>query len=407
MLDLLSMVPYYTAHLCAALAAASDFDVQLYSTRYEHDPDIFRRMGIANRCGLHNASRLMPPGSLLCRVVKAIEYLLNLTALGFRILLHPPDVLHVQFLPLLERGLPLEQWFLALAKWRGVRIVHTVHNVLPLDAGHAQRAGFGKVYTLADRLICHDDAAAARIANEFDVSPRRVDVIPHGLLFSPRSATGAAALRARLGLTDGEVLIVLQGILRPYKGVLTLLKAWEQVRDCVPSARLAIVGSADPDLARKIRRVCRELGPAAGIHLDLRFVPLDEVENYLEAADILVYPYLEATTSGALMTGIQRGKPIVATQLPAFTGVLAHEFNALLVPPGKEGALAYALSRLAASPWLRARLASELVATGRKYPTWTKIAEQTLACYQSATAIAEQVARHALAAGHAGRRLGA
>ena len=51
-------------------------------------------------------------------------------------------------------------------------------------------------------------------------------------------------------------------------------------------------------------------------------------------AEILVYPYGEVTTSGALMTGIGYGKAIVATRLPAFEQLLHDGENALLVAYG-------------------------------------------------------------------------
>ena len=104
---------------------------------------------------------------------------------------------------------------------------------------------------------------------------------------------------------------------------------------------------------------------------------------YLDA-DVLVYPYGEVTTSGALMTGIGHGKAIVATRLPAFEQLLHNEENALLVNYGDVDALASILLRLIKDEPLRLRLGKSAKESHAKGYQWTDIASQTFDCYKSA-----------------------
>lgn len=82
------------------------------------------------------------------------------------------------------------------------------------------------------------------------------------------------------------------------------------------------------------------------------------------------------------MTGITFGKAIVASDLPAFQGLLRDGVNALLVRYGDVDSLTETLLRLIADERLRARLAQRQREI--ELPRWTEIARQTCDCYRAA-----------------------
>jgi glycosyltransferase involved in cell wall biosynthesis len=277
--------------------------------------------------------------------------------------------------------LPIEVWFLRLARSLRIKIVYTVHNVLPQDTGDKHRAAYRSIYRLADRLICHDQDAADRIMREFQVTPERISIIPHGPLLESPPANPLKA-RERLGLPTDRAVVLWQGIVRPYKGVSFLLDAWKVVQSYGDKAVLAVVGNGDDEILRSIRENVDSLGLRSSVKLDFRFVAVDELNDYYAAADVLVYPYREITTSGALMTGIGHGKAIIATRQPAFRHVLQDGQNALMVDYGNTRELADGLIRLISEPELRERLGVEARKSYVKGPQWSDIAMQTLSCYK-------------------------
>jgi len=386
MMDLLSIVPYYTGHLCAGLAQMEGVRVTLGSITYSHDRGFFRRQALRTDPGLLDLTwKLTAAPAWVRRVLKTAESLVNLAALALRFTVSRPDIVHVQFVPLVNYGLPVELWFLRFAQRLGIQLVYTVHNVLPQDTGDRHKARFQRIYEMADRLICHDAGAAGRLAVEFGIDPGRISVIPHGPLFDNAERLPAGS-RSRLGFTPGECVVLWQGILRPYKGVSFLLKAWRKVLDSGLDARLAIVGTGEPEVIRAVEEEVAALGLGESVRRDLRFVSFEELADYYQASDILVYPYGEITTSGALMTGIGYGKAIVATSLPAFSRVLTDGEDALLVPYGGVDQLARSLSRLISDPPLRRRLGTCLEARQTGAPRWPDISRRTMECYRSALA---------------------
>ena len=381
-LDLLSIVPYYTGYLSRDLQR-NGVDVRLASVTYHLDPGWFSSIGVPNRALLDTARWFRPEWPALRQPLKLFEYLCNLLALAGRLVFQRPDVLHVQFLPLVPRGVPFEMWLLKLARALGVRIVYTVHNVLPHDSSPALRERYRHIYQFADALIAHDEHARKKLFDEFQIPPAKVSVIPHGPLFDePPEAGSAARERARLGVAPEACIVVTQGIIRPYKGVPFLLDAWKKVAPKHPTAVLRIVGTGDDDVLDGIRQKVRDLGLEKSVLLDLRFLTVEEVRTCLDAADVLAYPYRDITTSGALLTGVNYGKAVVATALPAFQLLLEDNHNSLLVDYGNVDSLATALDRLISDRALRDRLGKTLSEAEFRSTGWREIAAATRECYQ-------------------------
>jgi glycosyltransferase involved in cell wall biosynthesis len=383
MLDLLSIVPYYTSALSAALLRTRGVDLELGAITYYLDRDCYRRQGVCFAPGVidlvSRSSHLSRP---LRRIAKTVEYLANLTRLWLQFRGDKHDLIHVQFLPLLLFGSSIELRFLRALRRQGVRIVYTVHNVLPHDASLNLRSHYAHIYNLADHLICHDVPSSGRLIEDFGQSPSRISVIPHGPLLTPDRTHTSAAARHRLGLAQRECVILWQGILRPYKGVEFLLDVWSKVRTFGKPACLVIVGGGDDSIERRIREKVNALKLTNSVRLDLRFVSVEELQDYHAAADVLVYPYSEVTTSGALMTGLGYGKAVVASRLPAFQQILRHNHNALLAAYGDIDEWSLEIERLIADPALRRRLGEALRDGSNEVADWDRIAAKTVDCYR-------------------------
>jgi glycosyltransferase involved in cell wall biosynthesis len=382
MMDLWATVPYYTAYLSRALLAEG-VDVIVGSITYYLDPDCFTSRRIKVDPGLLNMVGRFPLPRLPRRVLKLIEALVNLFALTARFLISPPEVIHVQFLPMLKWHLPLDLWFLKFCRSRGSKIVLTVHDVLPHNTGETYKPTFLQLYEKVDRIICHSEHIRTLLGKEFSVPGNKVSVIPHGPFFYdlPVARTGQTSPSFDPGPNNVQVLW--QGIISPYKGVDLLLRAWKEVEARDHDCRLSIVGTGAPELLEQIRGQVKSL-ELKRVELQLRFISTQELVALYRAADVVVYPYRAITTSGALATGLALGKAIVASDLPVFRELLTDRDNALLVDPHNSAELAGALVELAQDTALREHLSSRVRAMDFGDRSWLSIAKNTLQVYQSA-----------------------
>jgi glycosyltransferase involved in cell wall biosynthesis len=384
MMDLWATVPYYTAYLSQALLK-QQVDLAVGSISYYLDPTCFSIHGIKVDPGLMDVVGKFPLPRLPRRIMKLAESLLNLSALTVRFSISRPDVIHVQYLPMLQWRLPLDFWFLEFCRWRGAKIVLTVHDLLPHDTGETYRKTFQKLYGTVDRIICHSDHIKTRLGAEFAVAEEKIAVIPHGPFFYDLPATNPEQTLRELEVDPGELLVLWQGILFPYKGVDLLLSAWQKVEANVGAASLVIAGTGAPELLDQIREQVKQLG-LKRVKLHFRFISTQELVALYQAAAVVVYPYRAITTSGALATGLALGKTIVASDLPVFRELLTHRENALLVNPEDSGNFADALIALARDPALREQLARKVSEMNFGEHSWKTIAQKTARVYESTLA---------------------
>lgn len=385
MMDLWATVPYYTAYLSKALLNER-VNLMVGSITYYLDTDCFSSRGIKLQPGLIDIVGRFPLPRLPRRIFKLIEALINLSALTLRFLITPPDVIHVQYLPMLKWRLPLDLWFLKLCQQRGTRIVLTVHDLLPHDTGEAYKQTFRNLYSIADRIICHSDNIKARLVAEFSVPEEKIFVIPHGPFFYDIAAPASQGILRGFDLDPDQSMVLWQGIIFPYKGIDLLLDAWQHVEAATESVQLLIAGTGAPDLISQIREKIQTLN-LHRVKLCPRFISSEELVSIYRAADIVVYPYRAITTSGALATGLALGKTIIASDLPVFRELLTDRSNALLVDPQDTDAFARALIELNQNPRLREQLAQKVRDMKFGDQSWRYIAEKTIHVYENALSV--------------------
>jgi glycosyltransferase involved in cell wall biosynthesis len=383
MMDLWATVPYYTAYLSKALLGEGT-ELTVGSITYYLDKTCFSSRGIKVDPGLIDFVGRFDLPRLLRRSLKFMEAMLNMAALSVRFVVSPPDIVHVQYLPMLKWKVPLDLWFLKLCRKRRTKIVLTVHDLLPHDTADLHKKTFLELYGMVDDIICHSDHVKKRLQEEFYVPAKNIQVIPHGPFFYDIENTDGQMVLKNLGIKDDELVVLWQGIIFPYKGIDLLLNAWQAVEEAVPNAVLIIAGTGTSELLEAIRDQSKRLN-LRRVRMDFRFVSTEELVAFYRAADIVVYPYRAITTSGALATGLALGKTIIASDLPVFRELLTSGENAILVDPQDARELSENLIRLL----MRADIRSQLAANTKKMnfgdESWRSIAQQTVEVYESLT----------------------
>jgi glycosyltransferase involved in cell wall biosynthesis len=169
-------------------------------------------------------------------------------------------------------------------------------------------------------------------------------------------------------------VVLFFGLLRPYKGVETLLEAWRGI----DGADLWIVGRprmpVEPLRARA----------AANVRFVSRFVSDAEVSALFRRADVVVLPYTRTERfdqSGVLATALAFGKATVLSDVGGF-GEVAATGAARLVAPGDADALRQAITALLGDPVELERLERAAAAAASGPYSWDEAARLTLALYR-------------------------
>ncbi|HEY8810133.1 MAG TPA: glycosyltransferase family 4 protein [Solirubrobacterales bacterium] len=249
----------------------------------------------------------------------------------------------------------------------------TAHYVLPPRSSRRQLAGARRTFAAMDAVVAHSEHGARRLREQVGLDPSRIRVIHHGAFDYLTRLPEEKPLPAELEGAEGPVILFF-GLLRPYKGLDTLLQAFRQVR----GAELWIVGNPRMDLA-PLRDLASE---APGrVRFLTRFVEDAEIPAIMRRADIVVLPYRDAEHSGVLYAALAFGKPLVLSAVGGFPEV-AEEGAAQLVPPEDPAALAATLSELVADEAARTQLGEAATAIASSSYSWDQAAHQTLALYR-------------------------
>ena len=227
-------------------------------------------------------------------------------------------------------------------KLLGKKTVFTAHNV---NAGKRDgndswlnRVTLKTQYRLVDHIFVHTDKMKAELLADFGVADRRVTVIPFGINNSvPDTSLSPAEAKQRLGIEEGERVILFFGGIRPYKGLEYLVDAFHHVAAETRKYRLVIAGGADkkgiePYLKDVQERIAR--GPARQqITQRIEYIPDAEAEFYFKAADVSVLPYTMVFQSGVLFLSYSFGLPVIATEVGALAEDIIQGSTGFLCKP--------------------------------------------------------------------------
>jgi glycosyltransferase involved in cell wall biosynthesis len=254
----------------------------------------------------------------------------------------------------------LDRFFGSLATYKanGGRLVYTVHNLGQHEgeAGWAEAEGLRRLLQQVDAVHVHAEYLKPELEARLPpLRPAPVVTIPHGnyVTWYPNEVSRQAA-RERLEAGKAGVIYLFLGMIRPFKGLEELVPAFRQLAD--PRAMLWIAGqSRPPDYARTVAQLAAADGR---IRWHPQFVPDDQLQNWMNAADVVVLPYRHTTTSGASMLAFSFGKPIIAPALPAFRELMAgRPFLGELYDPASADGLRLALERARDVDWQACRQA--------------------------------------------------
>jgi beta-1,4-mannosyltransferase len=227
------------------------------------------------------------------------------------------DVLHVHWPEFLVRGGSKKDALLALwrlprlmrrLRRRKVAVVRTLHNLTPHERGrHPLESWLTKrLDRLVTRYIALNEAT--------ETSGLDADLILHGDYIQQ------FAQYERSSRVPGRVLYF--GLVRPYKGIDSLIDAFNTLAD--PALSLRVVGRPNSSSMRE----SVEEAAAANAHISVRleFVSDAELVSEVSAADLIVLPYREMHNSGSLLVALSLGRRVLTLDTPS-NRALANEIG--------------------------------------------------------------------------------
>jgi glycosyltransferase involved in cell wall biosynthesis len=258
-----------------------------------------------------------------------------------------PNILHLHWLQVFSRSTNFIRSFLRLLKFMagllvlklaGVKIVWTAHNLKDHENTNPliDRLCTSFVIQLSDAIIAHGEVAKQEILDNFRVSrENRISVIPHGnyIGYYPNKITQAEA-RKLLEIDDSKIVFLFLGMIRPYKGVNELIDIFKQLHQ--DNVELIIAGKPlNPNIETEINQ---KIQGYTNIKFKPGFVPNEEIQVYMNACDVVVFPYRNLLTSGAAILAMSFSRACLAPKIGCLQEVL-DDSGAFLYDPDTPNSL--------------------------------------------------------------------
>lgn len=234
---------------------------------------------------------------------------------------------------------------LALLRELRMPIVTTLHTILR-DPDPDQRRVLEEVAALSDRLVVMSGRGVELLHEVYGVLPDKIDLIPHGI---PDVPFVDPSFHKDLFGVEGKTVLLSFGLLSPNKGIENVITALPTILAQHPNVVYIILGATHPHVIRhdgetyrlSLQRLAHEKGVDGQVIFLNRFVSLEELVQFISAADIYITPYLDEAqiTSGTLAYTVGAGKAVISTPYWYAEELLA-EGRGALVPFRDPAALA-------------------------------------------------------------------
>jgi hypothetical protein len=203
-----------------------------------------------------------------------------------------------------------------------------------------------EVAAQSDRLVVMSRRGAEFLHEVYGVKPEKIDFIPHGI---PDVPFVDPSFHKDLFGVEGKIVLLSFGLLSANKGIETVISALPAILERHPNVVYIVVGATHPHVVRNdgetyrlsLQWLAQEKGVEGQVIFYNRFVSLEELVEFIGAADIYITPYLNAAqiTSGTLAYTLGAGKAVVSTPYWYAEELLA-DGRGVLVPFRDPAALA-------------------------------------------------------------------
>ena len=199
---------------------------------------------------------------------------------------------------------------------------------------------------------------------------------PHPMFENFGTAIDRTEACRRIGVDAEQDYTLFFGLIRDYKGLDMLLRAWAK---WMPDDRKLLVAGEFYTSRESYVALIDELGLKDRVVLHDRFIADEDVCCYFSVADSLVLPYRSATQSGVTQIAYNFSLPMLVTNVGGLPEIVPDGVVGLVCEPTVDGIL-QGLQRIYADGVLSQLKAN--FATERKRFSWSAMCDKLLEVYE-------------------------
>jgi D-inositol-3-phosphate glycosyltransferase len=289
------------------------------------------------------------------------------------------DVVHFQFF----RRRRVESVFFWLLRKSGINLVHTVHDVIPLDESKVDQIFNKIVYRSSKSLIVHSEPNLNTLAST-KVSREKIYIVPHGNfdVFIKNGALQKDEARRNLNLQNEDDLLLFFGFIKKYKGLDLLLDAFESAYEKNKKLKLLIAGAVDSnELLNHYNEKINLMNSKKNVIFHSDFIPQEKVAEYFTASDLVVLPYKQISHSGVMHLAYSFGRPLIVTDTGDFAYTVRTDNSGFVVGNYSSDNLAEIILNAFSDKERLEEMGKNILQLNSSKYSWLNVAEETKNVY--------------------------
>ncbi|WP_170163521.1 glycosyltransferase [Eilatimonas milleporae] len=228
-------------------------------------------------------------------------------------------------------------------KSNGATLVHTWHNPYPYNPEHldVDIELYAELDGILDLVFTHSSIAPKWIRRF--IKQGRIDVVPHhSVAFAFQTNMSGGYARRRLKLESSDFVFLTFGEFKPYKSLNILSNAWAQfmAHEDQNSSKLMLLGKWSGSFTARSGFTYHK-----NVILKNQSFSDYDLSMAVTAADVCVFTHETVWVSGAVMTALAFGKPVIVPSGTGLCDYIEDGFNGLVYQNGDSQSLAQTILR--------------------------------------------------------------
>ncbi|MFX1303257.1 MAG: glycosyltransferase family 4 protein [Promethearchaeota archaeon] len=259
------------------------------------------------------------------------------------------------------------------------KVLWTVHNILSHELIYPKfEILIRKLFVqFVDHFLVHCESAKKILVKEYGIRKKRISVIPHGnYINNYHNQISKKEARRLLDLDNKDFIFLYFGRIRPHKDIELLVQAFKQLKH-FNRIKLMVIGNPIKTYKERITKLLKNV---PNILYKLEFIPDNEIQVYMNAADVVTLPYKRILTSGEALLAMTFKKPIIAPLLGCLNDILDND-NAFLYKAGDMNDLKKKLEEAIINKYKLSKMAINSLNKAKKYD-WDSIGKKVKKVYR-------------------------
>lgn len=315
--DFNATAPVYTAYFCDALVETG-LSVDILS------PQNKEALSVLNSLNLNFLSEIEATKSSTYKSILYLYYWLKLIMIAKHY-----KAIHFQWFPLLSKS-SFDYFMLFMLKKKNSNLFYTVHNSLPHE-DHSQKTflRYKRIYEAIPNLIAHSSTTQEELTSKFGIQNEKVTQVNHGPFYKELAYKPVPLINPE------KIILGMIGHIRPYKGYEDAFDLVKQAKGTNNEFYLTVSGGGKKEYINRLQNCIERLDLSEHITINHGYIETRTLVKLHHEVNAILAPYQRIDQSGAVITALSLGVPVLGYSIGGITQVISNNYNGYLCEQDK------------------------------------------------------------------------